>query len=235
MELTPAIALLMGLTGSLHCFGMCGSIASVLALSLPVEVKNKPITRLLFLLEYSAGRLLSYSVSGLIAGWLGFQAVSWLSPESAYRVLQISASLMLILFGLYLANWIPWLSKIEKLGKPLWARLEPIGRHLLPVKSHYQAWGYGAIWGWLPCGLVYATLIMASVAGSAKQGAITMLAFGIGTLPAILASGLFAHQLQQWAKNRQLRQFAGSLLIMLAIIALFFTEYLHHFSPTHNM
>ena len=235
MELTPLAALMMGFLGGLHCFGMCGSIASVLSVSLPGHVREKPTGLISYLTAYSAGRLFSYSVAGALSGWFGYQVFLLISPQSAFRIVQIAASLTLIVVGLYLANWLPGLSYIEKIGVPLWSKLEPLGRKLLPVKNLWQAVMYGVIWGWLPCGLVYTALVMASVAGSASQGALTMLAFGVGTLPAILASGAFAERVLRYAHNKKFRVISGLILILVALGSLFLSQFFHQLTPMGDM
>lgn len=68
----------------------------------------------------------------------------------------------------------------------MWRRLQPISRHVLPVTSPWQTLGLGAFWGWLPCGMVYAVLLVADAAGNAREGALILAAFGFGTRPNLL-------------------------------------------------
>ncbi|MCW8831672.1 MAG: sulfite exporter TauE/SafE family protein, partial [Gammaproteobacteria bacterium] len=128
---------------------------------------------------------------------------------------------MMIAVGLYLSGWLPQLANIERVGVPLWKKLEPIGRRLLPVSSPFKALAYGIIWGWLPCGMVYFVLIWALSAGSAIQGAAIMLAFGLGTLPTLLAAGFMTSWLKHFASNPRARDIAGLLIIAMAIGSLF--------------
>ena len=97
----------------------------------------------------------------------------------------------------------------------MWKRLEPLGRRLLPVRTPVQALGMGLVWGWLPCGLVYSVLIWSISAGSARKGALLMLSFGLGTLPALLAMGAFAATLAGFVARPWTRRCAGSLVILL--------------------
>jgi hypothetical protein len=71
----------------------------------------------------------------------------------------------------------------------------------------------GFIWGWLPCGLVYSTLTWSVASGSASQGALIMLAFGLGTLPALLSAGMAAKRLAAWVQKKTVRLLSGLLLI----------------------
>ena len=123
----------------------------------------------------------------------------------------------MIASGLYLAGWLPQLSKIERIGTPLWKLLEPIGRKLVPVTTMPRALLYGLVWGWLPCGMVYFVLVWALTSGSATQGALTMAAFGLGTLPALLTTGLAVSWLKRFTRMKTVRQLVGVLVIAMAI------------------
>jgi len=115
----------------------------------------------------------------------------------------------MLLLGLYLGGWWRILVRVEQLGQGIWRRLEPYGRRLLPVRHYRQAFLLGTIWGWLPCGLVYSVLIWTLFSGSAATGALLMLSFGLGTLPNLLAMGVFATVLQKWVQQQWVRQLSG--------------------------
>jgi sulfite exporter TauE/SafE len=97
--------------------------------------------------------------------------------------------------GLYLAGWWSGLTRVEALGRGLWRHLQPLTSRLIPVHSLPQALTLGALWGWLPCGLVYSTLLWAASQGNATESALLMLAFGLGTWPVLLATGLAADRI----------------------------------------
>ena len=80
-----------------------------------------------------------------------------------------------------------------------------------------QALVLGALWGWLPCGLVYSMLLLGTLGGSAAHGALTMLAFGAGTLPAMLSSNLLASQLARITALKGLRFAAGSSMLVFGV------------------
>jgi sulfite exporter TauE/SafE len=112
------------------------------------------------------------------------------------------------------------LLKLERAGGLLWRRIEPLGRRLMPVRSPAQALALGAVWGWLPCGLVYSVLVWSISSGSAGRGALLMLAFGIGTLPNLLAMGVFASAVAQLFRRPWVRGLAGATVIALGVVSL---------------
>lgn len=228
-QLTYTSAFLLGLISStMHCIGMCGGIIGALSLSLPASVRAHKPRLLLFVATYNIGRILSYSIAGVIAGAIGAGALASSGFDRGHVVLQYLGVAMMIAIGLYLAGWAPQLAIVEKIGVPVWRKLEPLGRRLLPVTSLPQALAYGLIWGWLPCGLVYFSLLYALTSGDAVKGGITMLSFGVGTLPALLATGFMTSWLTLFARSRRARLIVGMLIILLAIGSLFIPmEHMH--------
>jgi sulfite exporter TauE/SafE len=219
--LTYTSAFLLGLFSTIHCVGMCGGIIGALSLSLPVEIRNNKARMLMFITTYNIGRILSYSFAGLVAGAIGTGVLASAGFDQGHAVLRAIGVAMMVAIGLYLAGWLPQLAIVEKIGVPVWKKLEPVGRKLLPVASLPKAMAYGLIWGWLPCGLVYFVLLWALTAGNAAQGALTMLAFGIGTLPTLLATGFMTSWLTRFARSTRARQLVGLLIVAMAIGSLF--------------
>ena len=215
MELTASFlaAFLIGLSGGAHCFGMCGGIVGALTLGLPATPGRPFLGRLPFLLAYNLGRLFSYVVAGTLAGGVGAWATHLIAVHQAQLTLQLLAGLFMILLGLYLAGWWMGLARVEQAGGRLWRRIEPLGRRLLPVRTPARALGIGLVWGWLPCGLVYSTLVWAMGAGGALNGGLLMLCFGLGTLPALLAMGVFAAALANFMRQPWVRRVVGALVI----------------------
>lgn len=208
-ELLPLLgsALILGLLGGGHCLGMCGGLMGALTLAIPPEQRGR---RLRLLLAYNLGRVLSYGCAGLLLGLAGWAVAS--SP--AALALRVVAALLLIVMGLYLAGWWSGLTRIEALGRGLWRHIQPAASRLLPVSSLPRALLLGALWGWLPCGLVYSTLLWAASQGNAGYSAALMLAFGLGTWPVLLATGLAAERINTLLKRRSVRV-AGGVLVML--------------------
>ncbi|HUJ01748.1 MAG TPA: sulfite exporter TauE/SafE family protein, partial [Usitatibacter sp.] len=144
-----------GLLGGVHCIGMCGGIVGTLAL----EARGPALARQL---AYNLGRIGSYACAGAIAGFAGSLAYAggaWLSAQS---VMFLLANAVMILLGLYVAGWSRVVLAVESAGRPLWRRIEPIARRMLPIDSTAKALGAGIAWGWLPCGLVYSMLVLAA-------------------------------------------------------------------------
>lgn len=200
-------ALILGLLGGGHCLGICGGLMGALTLAIPPEQRAR---RLRLLLAYNLGRILSYAAAGLLIGLAGWAVAS--SP--AAMLLRVLAGLLLIAMGLYLAGWWSGLTRIEAVGRHLWRHLQPVASRLMPVSSLPRALLLGAVWGWLPCGLVYSTLLWASSQGSPGESALLMLAFGLGTWPVLLATGMAAERLTALLRRRGVR-IAGGLLVIL--------------------
>jgi hypothetical protein len=209
-------AFLLGLFSAAHCIAMCGSVIGALTLSLPADVRESQRRMLPFVFNYNIGRILSYSMAGAIVGLLSFP----LTNLNAHGLLRILSVVVMISMGLYLAGWFPKFARAERLGAPIWRWLQPIGQKLLPVRSYTQAFLLGIIWGWLPCGLVYAALAVAATAGDPMHGALVMLSFGAGTLPAVMGAGLFTGMLASIARAKHLRQIAGVMIILMALATL---------------
>ena len=184
----------LGIASGVHCVGMCGGIVTAFNV---VEFRNRSS---LFLrqVQFNAGRISTYAVAGAAAGSAG-----WLL--SLQNSLDLFANVVLILVGLHLAGF-GALLRLERLGGPLWRRLQPLAARASAKGNPYFA---GLLWGWLPCGLVYAALAVAATFGSSLKGAAAMLAFGLGTLPWLLAAGAAAAQLRRWMSFPAVRLAVG--------------------------
>ncbi|HKO88646.1 MAG TPA: sulfite exporter TauE/SafE family protein [Burkholderiales bacterium] len=225
-------AFISGLLGSMHCVAMCGGVLSALNLSRPgqrevIRIHSSGSASIGFdrnfsaavalQISYSVGRIGSYAVAGALAGGLAgvmLRASVLLPLQTA---LGIVANVMIILLGLHIAGHDRLLSQLERVGKPLWRRLAPHAKFLLPADTPARAVASGALWGWLPCALVYGMLPLALSSGNALDGALIMMAFGLGTLPAILAAGLLIDRLRGALANRKLRNAAAGLMIGLGL------------------
>lgn len=199
-------ALLLGLMGASHCLVMCGGIAAA------ASSARSGKTNISFLMLFNLGRILSYTCAGLIVSLLGL----WLadSHQIAQQILRSISGVLLILMGFYVARWWMVLTRLESAGKFLWQYLQPITRKLIPIKSRPQALALGLLWGWLPCGLIYSTLAWVAANAQPGMGALTMFCFGLGTLPGILAAGVFARQISGYVQHKNFRQVAGLLLML---------------------
>ena len=211
-DLAPLLisALILGLLGGGHCLGMCGGLMGALTLAIPPEQRGR---RLQLLLAYNLGRILSYATAGLLFGLAGWAVAS--SP--AAMLLRIVAGLLLISMGLYLGGWWSGLTRIEAIGRGLWRHIQPVASRLLPVSSLPRALLLSALWSWLPCGLVYSTLLWAASQGDALDSGLLMLAFGLGTWPVLLATGMAAERLTALLRRRGVRMTGGLLVVLFGL------------------
>jgi sulfite exporter TauE/SafE len=210
---------LVGLAGSVHCVGMCGGIVSAFSMApaFPVPVVSQAgpgaADAVARTMAYNIGRIASYGMAGALAGGLagGVRTLAGLSS------LQVGgywlANAMLVALGLYLMGAWAGLARLETLGQGLWRTLRPLMSHIMPLDSPLKLLALGALWGWLPCGMVYSVLLTATLAGSAAAGAAVMLAFGLGTLPMLLALGMTGARLRQALQRPQVR-LAGGILVL---------------------
>jgi len=229
MEITYISAFFVGLFSTVHCLGMCGGIIGALTFSLPEDIRSNRWRLIPYVSAYNLGRISSYTLIGALAGSLGNQVVELL-PSYGHLVLQLFASTLMIGIGLYLAGWFPAFTRIERIGKPIWKKLEPISQKLIPVKSPWHAYLFGTVWGWLPCGLVYTALIWSVTASSAKEGALLMLAFGTGTLPAVMIAGILTGWFTRLIRSPYVRPIVGLTIIIMALV----TGYLAILHSNHN-
>lgn len=196
---------LVGLLGGTHCVGMCGGIVGALSMGVTARWSMH--------FAYNAGRILSYSAAGAIAGALGAASLGLEGQVPARLILYFIANLMLVALGLYLLGVTRALAFTERAGQKLWARLQPLTRRFLPARSVAQAFPLGLLWGWLPCGLVYSALASALTAGSATRGGLMMLAFGLGTLPNLLLAGIVLARLNEFVRRPVVRTLSGLLVL----------------------
>ncbi len=209
--LLPALG--MGLLGSFHCVAMCGSIAG--AVSPPLEQAG-PALRLT--LAGQAGRILTYGTWGALAATFG-SALAHVVPLDALRLaVRVVAFFMLVGVGLHLTGISSAIRLVERLGAPLNRAVGPFARRLFPVKTAVDALVVGLVWGLLPCGLLYGAVVLAMGAPSAPLGAATVMAFGVGTLPALLGSTLLAGVLRRRLTSPWLRRGAGVAVLFFGLV-----------------
>ena len=219
---------MVGLLGGVHCLGMCGSIVGIFTTQVPKDRARWP-----FHLAYSSGRITSYAVAGALVGAVGQAGMLLRDEVPVQHLLFALSSLMLVMLGLYLAGVWGAVRRLEQLGSGLWRHLQPFTSKLLPVTTVPRALGLGVLWGWLPCGLVYSVLVTALASGSTGQGTLIMAAFGLGTLPNLLAIGLFWESLRGWVQSPRVRLTAGLLVIGFGMYGLYrvgYTFYMHGWS-----
>jgi sulfite exporter TauE/SafE len=219
MNLVAALPpLLLGLLGGSHCVLMCGGVVAMTCSSLPSATRGRPLAQLPTMLAYNAGRIASYATAGAFAGALGATAARFGAVERVELLLRFGAGATMLAVGLYVAGFTRVLRAVEKAGEPLWRRVAPLARALLPVRSPFHALALGVLWGMMPCGLVYAALALALTAGSPAAGALAMAAFGLGTLPVLLTLGSAAALVVRAARAPVVRRVAGATLLALGVV-----------------
>lgn len=214
-------AFVIGLFSSLHCIGMCGSIIGTLTYSLSPDIRNNKRILFSIVLSYNLGRIASYALAGAVVGTLHAFLSLPFSQGAAYRILQVLSAAVMAGAGLYIGGWFPRFAYIEKLGSRFWKLIEPFGRKMIPVKTRTQALLFGMVWGWLPCGLIYTALALAATTGDIMHSSMTMLSFGLGTLPAVVGVGIMTSMLAKLSRIQHFKQAVGILLIIFALLAAF--------------
>ena len=214
--------LALGLASGLHCVGMCGGIVTAFA--------SGPRTAVLHdardssdwprHLAFNGGRIASYAAAGAIAGAIGAAGAAMGELLHAQLALYVVANVMLVVVGLHLLGIGAPLARIEALGAPLWRRIAPHAGRLAAAHSLPAALGAGAVWGWLPCGMVYAVLLAAMSSADPLEGALIMLAFGAGTLPNVMGVMLFYRRLAGWLQRPLIRYAAAAVVSGLGVTIL---------------
>jgi sulfite exporter TauE/SafE len=213
--LTLSAAFVLGLLASGHCVLMCGGISGALMLA-----GNGPVRRpaLHMQLAQQAGRITSYALAALLLGGLGGALVRLVDAEQVRTGLRLLSAATFALVGLTLLGKVRGID--AGVGRLVWSRLAPLARPLLPVHHSGQAFALGMIWGWMPCGFVYSVLLIAWLALDPLRSAATMLAFGLGTIPALVAANYgLAGALRVFGQTRARAAVAVARIVMAGLTA----------------
>lgn len=202
-----SLALVLGFIGSLHCLGMCGPIA----LALPMGNRNS-IGRLLGGLIYNAGRIATYTWLGLVLGLAG----KFLITPTVQQVLTICFGGIILLYLVLPVKVKLQLSHTGPAQKFMLALRSRLGK-LLSVQTNSSLFGIGLLNGLLPCGMIYMALTTSFITGSAIKGALFMLSYGLGTLPAMMGAVYFGSLLTQPLRLK-LRKAVPAFLALMAIM-----------------
>lgn len=209
-----AMGFTTGLLGAGHCIGMCGSLVTALSLS----AGDRP-GGWSFHLLYNAGRVFTYTLIGGLVGWLGSALAYTDRFREVTRALLITSDLFIILIGLGTAGLFAGLnaSRLDFPGplRTMTAAVEQLRR----LPSWLAALPLGLMFGFLPCGYLYAVAIAAAQGADPLLGAATLGAFGVGTVPALLLFGGAAQWLGNRARRWMLRA-AGLLVAGMGVVNL---------------
>lgn len=215
MEYSYFAAFLVGLMGSAHCIGMCGGFMAALSSQIPTfDHESRLFTILKFQLTYGIGKIISYSIAGILCGAITSSIHSLFEIKFYLIFLRFFAGFMMIIAGLYISNIWRGLTYIEKFGYYFWQKIQPFSKNLLPINSLGKAFNAGLIWGWLPCGLVYSMLTWAIASASMIKGGMILMSFGIGTLPVLVLTGIAAKNLALLVQHKTIQLISGLALIL---------------------
>jgi len=228
MDVSLFPVFVVGLLGSVHCAGMCGGIVGALSLAPPRVRPGAPVIALHAVdarpaartLAYNAGRIASYATAGALAGGLAGGAARWSALPLLQEAAYVAANLMLVALGLYLMDLWRGVARIEAGGRRLWQHVFPLLGRVGPPDTAGRMFVAGALWGWLPCAMVYSVLVTAMLSGSGGQGAAVMLAFGLGTLPMTMALGLAGARLRGWLQKSAVRLACGATVLGFGLLGL---------------
>ena len=211
--LTLGAALLTGLLGGVHCAAMCGGIATGFSAMAP-----RPSWWLA--LQPNLGRVLGYTVAGLVAGGIGRGIVEVARLDWLGWGLRMAVGLVLVVAALRLLDRKGRLSFLSRSGNTLWQWLRPLQRRMLPANTPAKRIGLGMLWGWMPCGLSTTMLAAAWLQADARNGALTMAAFGLGTLPMMLPLTWAGARLGQRLQRGGFRTAAGLLVLLAGVLTI---------------
>lgn len=182
------------------------------------------------LLFWQLGRVTSYGLMGLIAGAFGAFFLAFGPLEWTQRMAMVLANLLLLGLGLHLARVSSSILLLERMGQLVWQFVAPLAQKtlvpvrfdgVLPAPPVWMDWlkasRAGLLWGWLPCGLTTSMVVTAAVSGSASSGGLWMLAFGLGTIPALWAASMAGSRLAAVITNNGFRLAMGWLMIFFGL------------------
>lgn len=210
--LTLGAALLTGFMGGIHCAAMCGGIATSFAVAAPGGWRRA--------LEPNLGRIGGYTFAGGLAGGLGYGIVGLARSEWIVVGARMLVGVVLVVAALRLLDRRGRLGFLPRPGGALWQHLRPLQRRLLPANTAGKRIVLGMLWGWMPCGLSTTLLAAAWLQADARNGALTMAAFGLGTLPLMLPLTWSGARLGQRLQRGNWRVGGGVLVLAAGVLTL---------------
>ncbi|WP_224702326.1 sulfite exporter TauE/SafE family protein [Devosia aquimaris] len=211
--------LTLGLASSLHCAGMCGPIGCTLMMLGPAPQDKASVALRLGLLQL--GRISAYALAGLAFGVFGAGLYGQFNLTAAHGALQVVAAAVIVWMGLTTAGLVPSLALADRALAPVAATMSR-WRSSPVLGTPEMAIVAGLAWGATPCAMVYTALFNSLLTGDPLFGAALMLSFGLGTVPAVVASTLAFYGSGR-ARRRPGRLVAGATLILGGILGLLLT------------
>jgi sulfite exporter TauE/SafE len=205
--------LALGFAGSLHCACMCGGISSGCMFILNPKGMSE---RLAMIAKLQTGRVFCYAVAGGIIAGVASLTVNPSTAATSFKMLQWASAALVMWVGLSMAGLVPSIALPGGLGRVP----ETMAHILAPVRRHPRVMPFalGVTWGLTPCPMVYAALFSAALTGSAAAGTTWMLGFGLGTVPAVVATTLGISSLSQFRKSPAAQTAAGIAIAVFAAL-----------------
>jgi sulfite exporter TauE/SafE len=208
--------LLLGLSSSLHCFGMCSGIAASLHFAADLDPRRSAGHLFATTLLINAGRITGYVTAGAVVGGIGSGIFGSFDHSMSHAILRWAAAAALGWIGLSMLEVLPVPAPLYRMASGVSHLMNAAARatRLPPAMGLLVG---GAVWGFLPCAMVYAALFYAMLSGSWLGGAIVMSGFGLGTLPVLVCAGIGLPLLRRRVTAVWLRQAVGIAIIAVGI------------------
>jgi len=215
-------AWLAGVLGGAHCLAMCGGfLAALSGAGKPAGMPLLPARTLaLRQLPYNLGRITTYVVLGGAFGAAGnaaLAAADWLPLQ---RALFVVANLFLLALAVTIAWKREGFAPLQRAGVALFRRMAPAVAACAADDGMPARYALGLVWGLVPCALIYSVLPIALFAGGALEGGAVMLAFGLGTLPNLVAAGWMVARARTWLDGWPARYGTALLLAGFAAVGI---------------
>lgn len=214
MLATTLALFLLGLASGLHCAGMCGGFVAAIGLQPDRSAPSWQIQ-----LTFNLGRILLYALLGGVAGLAGGAGMLLDHVAPVQAMLRALVGIIFVAVGLHLLGFTRLLRPLERLGYNLWQHLRPLSKSLLPANTLPRALAVGALWGLLPCGLVYSALMVTVASANLVDGMLQMLAFALGTLPNLMFSAHLLDRLGRLQYAGKFRSLAGVMVLVLGVVS----------------
>lgn len=222
--LTLAAAFLAGIAGGAHCAAMCGPLIGV---ACGPCARGRGREWLSQALAYNAGRIATYVAAGALTGFVGATGLALRGAPLTQQALLFAMGISLILLATYVAGVAPFVRGVERAGAVVWRHIGPRARAFLPVNTPARAFGLGLIFGWLPCGMVYVALVAALTTADPLYGGMIMAAFGLGTLPNVLAISAWFKYFAAAAHGRLARVLIAAVIAAMGIFGILKASHPH--------
>jgi len=204
----------IGLFGSTHCIGMCGGILSALSIAISNKQSNNKKNK--YCILYNIGRISMYVIIFIILSIIS-NLLDKATSEITIKILRIISGFLLVIIGLYLSNFWSGIIYLEKVGLFFWNSISILIKFIVPVNSYIKAYILGLIWGLIPCGLVYTTILLALVNTNFNFSLVLIIFFGIGTLPAMMMTGIIYTKYSFLFLDKNIKYFFGIFIILFGI------------------